>query len=917
MVSIIPAGNDRHCVMYQPRIEQVKSPVLGFQVPNYNKNTRTNADISTGSNFQSTSGYIQHQARNIQNSNVQGTSRVSRNYAQNVGASNGEDMKNVHTRSASMPEDVYLKVHHHQQQTAIVPPNHFQPLELPHQNQTGPTSHVYNQRLVPAQLALAPAPQGMNKPVIPHLSQYYGPFIKVHPKPYPTSSYSQHSIYGQLPHQPHQPPVSLRRSQTNAGDYLGRRKEAKLSTFHGKSQPSPLMRALSPHLQSSSGLLNRGSNLPEQVDRVMNLDGSMQNIHRLGYGAARQNAGLARSRSNIAAIRGASGMPHTQHRVMDRDPIYQQAINLRPQHIGRRSNLARATSFYHPSSAGPKYLSNDTFVLQHSGHMRSTSMLASMTSGVPSTAGEKNLAGSRKQLGKDVCKPLHVDCSIEYDLGNQPKIPKNSAPLLIIHPAYHNAKIHENEDNEIKKLTRSAPPKTNRYQQNVPQLRNGRGLTRHSSFAHPSSIDHASRKLMPLNLEQEFPDHSLNKIGSSLALSKSSSNLGTNNQLHRRMQNEHGNVPASKQLKFDTRRNENKEKRMLEREKESVHLSMLDITTEREDANEKENYIAKGDMIPNRNNDRKCVSIVRRGTSVTASSKPTFPQEYRNSNPIQLMGKQSTKQKQHLKALSTINGKLLASRKMSTGSRDSGAASSLEADSSGGFNSFLSTMTVVSSLGSSGIGEGKGDTILMNKESSSPSPNPETIDENSPSMLKILNGGRTKRVAKSVNTPYRDEDQLHLNAKAVTKIKITNQETSDTQNQIAPNKMPMSTTNVKLIQNRFTQQVQNLSNNFCDSGLGTPSSLNEATKYPVGCNRDLNVGNTMISATPNGKIPSSIIGSISNNSSTQNTNSSKGSYGYAMKGYVTSSSSSSSTSKWKSSMSGKKRLSLKCMIICT
>ena len=226
-------------------------------------------------------------------------------------------------------------------------------------------------------------------------------------------------------------------------------------------------------------------------------------------------------------------------------------------------------------------------------------------------------------------------------------------------------------------------------------------------------------------------------------------------------------------------------------------------------------------------------------------------------------------------------------------------------------------MTVVSSLGSSGIGEGKGDTMLMNKESSSPSPNPETIDENSPSMLKILNGGRTKRVAKSVNTPYRDEDQLHLNAKAVTKIKITNQETSDTQNQIAPNKMPMSTTNVKLIQNRFTQQVQNLSNNFCDSGLGTPSSLNEATKYPVGCNRDLNVGNTMISATPNGKIPSSIIGSISNNSSTQNTNSSKGSYGYAMKGYVTSSSSSSSTSKWKSSMSGKKMLNLKCVIICT
>lgn len=40
------------------------------------------------------------------------------------------------------------------------------------------------------------------------------------------------------------------------------------------------------------------------------------------------------------------------------------------------------------------------------------------------------------QSCRDVNKPLHVDCSVEYDLGHQPKIPKDSAPLLIIHPEY-------------------------------------------------------------------------------------------------------------------------------------------------------------------------------------------------------------------------------------------------------------------------------------------------------------------------------------------------------------------------------------------------------------------------------------------------------------------------------------------------
>jgi len=36
----------------------------------------------------------------------------------------------------------------------------------------------------------------------------------------------------------------------------------------------------------------------------------------------------------------------------------------------------------------------------------------------------------------DFAKPLFVDCSIEYDLPNAPKIPRGSQPILMIHPAY-------------------------------------------------------------------------------------------------------------------------------------------------------------------------------------------------------------------------------------------------------------------------------------------------------------------------------------------------------------------------------------------------------------------------------------------------------------------------------------------------
>ena len=249
MVSILPAGGDSAgCIIYQhTREEQTKSPPVLMH--SQYQNPSNNGYLP--------SSYIQQQNRNIHSSNTQGT-RVSR--LQHQGGNFAGEMKSIHTRSASMPEAVYLKVHHHQQQTAVVPPNHFQPVEIPpppqqlhNQHPQSTAQSSYNQRLLPPpQLALAS--QNMPPPpqLVPQISQYYPQFIKVHQKPYAASSNSQHPpMYAPLhPPQPQHPAVSLRRSHTNAGDYLSRRKEAKLSTFYGKSQLSPGQRTFSPALQN-------------------------------------------------------------------------------------------------------------------------------------------------------------------------------------------------------------------------------------------------------------------------------------------------------------------------------------------------------------------------------------------------------------------------------------------------------------------------------------------------------------------------------------------------------------------------------------------------------------------------------------------------------------------------------------------
>ena len=72
---------------------------------------------------------------------------------------------------------------------------------------------------------------------------------------------------------------------------------------------------------------------------------------------------------------------------------------------------------------------------------------------------------------KAATSPLFVDCSVEYDLGEQPAIPADSEPLLTIHPDYV-AKVRARSQAASKSVPTSPypRPKQHQHQQSLPDL---------------------------------------------------------------------------------------------------------------------------------------------------------------------------------------------------------------------------------------------------------------------------------------------------------------------------------------------------------------------------------------------------------------------------------------------------------------
>ena len=112
-----------------------------------------------------------------------------------------------------------------------------------------------------------------------------------------------------------------------------------------------------------------------------------------------------------------TGTATPQVQVRGSNPQQQQQQSL------QRSSSSRSLSSYLASSGSSRPVS---------GPMVSTAS-TSLSKVQPKSKPRGLIA---PPAGKDLSSPLFVDCSIEYELPNAPKIPKNSAPILMIHPGY-------------------------------------------------------------------------------------------------------------------------------------------------------------------------------------------------------------------------------------------------------------------------------------------------------------------------------------------------------------------------------------------------------------------------------------------------------------------------------------------------
>ncbi|KAF4518133.1 hypothetical protein B566_EDAN004483 [Ephemera danica] len=99
------------------------------------------------------------------------------------------------------------------------------------------------------------------------------------------------------------------------------------------------------------------------------------------------------------------------------------------------------------------------------------------------------------QPQKDYSKPLHVDCSVEYELPNQARPPGKSEPLLMIHPCFYRRAESQRRSPFINNLPQPV-------QQQTPQ--SSVQTTRRSSTRSTSSSNNASQVLLLQQQQQRY-----------------------------------------------------------------------------------------------------------------------------------------------------------------------------------------------------------------------------------------------------------------------------------------------------------------------------------------------------------------------------------------------------------------------------
>jgi len=233
---------------------------------------------------------------------------------------------------------------------------------------------------------------------------------------------------------------------------------------------------MAPTCYTMKNLHYRTQSLPESVHQYNHLLAShlgSSSHHHPDYGlqlhpgklhsasAIKKRAALRRSQTSVADL-----MPHgvTHHRAPLAQGVYEaflpppnfNSIGL-PTNTqlgcGMTRTRSRTQSFYVPNhymapSSSHQLLPSSPYPSLHSqGNMlgmeqslgpqwyhRSVPNLHPRS--LPYLHTQPSLQAQQTPQAKSATSPLFVDCSVEYDLGEQPVIPADSEPLLSIHPEY-------------------------------------------------------------------------------------------------------------------------------------------------------------------------------------------------------------------------------------------------------------------------------------------------------------------------------------------------------------------------------------------------------------------------------------------------------------------------------------------------
>ena len=203
--------------------------------------------------------------------------------------------------------------------------------------------------------------------------------------------------------------ISVIHPTSHFGPSAGAVGGSRVPAFPGFTGQTALMQTASSHDQISDLYRRRGSGYTHHVSNSSWMTTS---------------ASIAASGPTMASSTSTSGTgrgPAAAHSHQPPPP---------PRAVSSRS----LSSYSSVSTTGR----NQPTTVVASNHPRQTS--SSSTASASEVGQMKPRGLMAPPPGKDFSKPLFVDCSIEYELPNAPKIPKNSLPILMIHPGYQQKK---------------------------------------------------------------------------------------------------------------------------------------------------------------------------------------------------------------------------------------------------------------------------------------------------------------------------------------------------------------------------------------------------------------------------------------------------------------------------------------------